>query len=133
MSIAIMTNSANVFMLESSFYSHGKPISSVCSYCSNCRVTADSDWGYPIRSRVQIKQLKYSCPVCKQQSNRRYNMRVHIARRHAVDGVPIPNSDVRQLALGSQSIKDDISKFYYNSLLRRFLPISNNSGTIYPS
>lgn len=60
-------------------------------------------------------------------------MKVHIARHHPVGGVPIYNCDVRQLALGSQSINDDISKFYYNNLLRRFLPISNNSGATYPS
>ncbi len=60
-------------------------------------------------------------------------MRVHIARRHAIGGVPINNRDVRQPALGSQPIKDDISKFYYNSLLRRFLPISNNGGATYPN
>ncbi|HEY7571054.1 MAG TPA: hypothetical protein VH796_06780 [Nitrososphaeraceae archaeon] len=60
-------------------------------------------------------------------------MKVHIARRHVVGGVPIHNRDVRHLPLVSQSFKDDPSKFYYNSLLRRFLPVSSNSGITYPN
>lgn len=58
-------------------------------------------------------------------------MKVHIARHHAVGGVPIDNRGTTP-ALVSPSFHDDVSKFYYNSLLRRFLPVSS-SGAISPN
>lgn len=73
-----------------------------------------------------MKELKYSCPHCAQKSNRRYNMKVHIARRHIGVGIPICDRNVSHPALVSQYVHYNPSKFYFNNLLRRFLPVSTD-------
>ena len=64
-----------------------------------------------------MKSLYYSCPHCDQKSTRRWNLGVHIKRRHGGAGRPIPNIPNMPLQSPASNWLGDFKPRYSNNFI----------------
>lgn len=79
-----------------------------CSYCSDFAAST-LQW-----AGVMIPMVKnYKCPFCTQESSRRFNMEVHIKRRHHGVGLasnnPYRASNARSFGYPNYNLKSNFS------------------------
>ena len=64
-----------------------------------------------------MKSLYYSCPHCDQKSTRRWNLGIHIKRRHGGAGRPIPNIPNMPLQSPASNWLGDFKPRYSNNFI----------------
>ncbi|MGN6633776.1 MAG: hypothetical protein ACTHKP_16305 [Nitrososphaeraceae archaeon] len=71
---------------------------------------------------------KYSCPLCSQESSRRYNMQVHIERKH--NGLTVPIDNYKPTGYHSDLVDQKVSpsRKYYAGNIRRYIAIPNSNN-----